>query len=91
MRGDESEHNTMLVNVTHRVLLMNDLSDCVSEYLVDIQNGIRLSVGLPDQARMQNPHMRDLSDTYHKHYSHLKNENFDKINIYEQNFIKDLF
>ncbi len=79
MRGDESEHNTMLVNVTHRVLLMNDLSDCVSEYLVDIQNGIRLSVGLSDQARMQNPHMRDLSDTYHKHYSHLKNENFDKV------------
>ncbi len=79
LRGDDTDHNTMLVNVTHRVLLMNDLADCVSEYLADIQNGIRLAVGLPHKQRMKNSYMQDLYDTYHKHYNHLESESFDKI------------
>ena len=80
LRNNRSAHNTMLINVTHRIILMNDLSDCVQEYLEDLKNNIRLSVGLPNNERMQNSHMRALSDTYHKHYGHLsENESFENI------------
>lgn len=80
LRGDKYSHNTMLVNVTHRIILMNDIGDCVQEYFDDLKNNIRLSVGLSKDKMMQNSYMRALNDTYQNHYKHLTaQEDFDKI------------
>ena len=80
VRNDNKEHNTMLINVTHRICLMNDISDCVREYLEELKNGIRLSVGLPKNQRIKNSFLQDLSTTYNNHYQHLSDsESFDNI------------
>jgi hypothetical protein len=86
LRNDKKEHNTMLINVTHRICLMNDISDCVSEYLEDLKNSIRLSSALPKEQRNKNSHIQDLSNTYYNHYNHLsESESFDDI-VKEMNY-----
>ena len=86
LRKDKKAHNTMLINVTHRICLMNDISDCVREYLEDLKNSIRLSSALPKDQRNKNSHIQDLSNTYHNHYHHLSDsESFDEI-VKEMNY-----
>ncbi len=76
-RGDDSAHNSMIINMTHLNALQSQITDLVSDYVEEISSAVSAFHSLGHKESLKNIHMQDLSDTYKKRFS--GKEQFSKV------------
>ncbi len=68
LRGMITTHRSMLINVSRFTAVQERVSDCVNEYLKNMQNACKLYAKLPESVALKNEYIDKLKTVYEKIY-----------------------
>lgn len=68
-RGNNDSHRSMLINISRFTDVQNQISDCVNEYLKNIQDACRLYCKMPIVTALNEKYIKKLFDTYNSIYN----------------------
>lgn len=71
LRGDDTAHRSMLINVSRFTNVQEQLGNIVNAYLKEMQATARLNCKLPMSQALNNKHMEELHRIFYKYYNQL--------------------
>jgi len=80
LRGDEYEHKTMIVNITHLNVHQKDLTFMIDKYLTELTNLIESNTGFSIKQALNNSTIKEIKNTYDMRFN--VEETFEE--LYEQ-------
>lgn len=71
LRGDTTEHRSMLINISRLTDVQRRTSELVNNYLKNIQSSCKLYTEISEELAIKDPYIKKLYDTYNDIYGQL--------------------